>query len=123
MLPMIAGYVMGQRAGARANAMGVVANAISGSSGHAVTALDERVDRLLMVIEAMWSLLKESGYTDEQLAARIKDIDEADGASDGRRITPPIVCRSCESKVPAGLPRCQICGTETGVTPGPLDGI
>jgi hypothetical protein len=122
MLPMIAGYVMGQRAAARASAMGVVASAITGSS-HSVTALDERVDRLLMVIEAMWSLLRENGYTDEQLAARIKELDEADGAADGRRLPPAIVCRSCDSKVPAGLPRCQICGTETGVTPGPLTGI
>jgi hypothetical protein len=123
MLPMIAGYVMGQRAVARASAMGVVANAMGGPGGHAVTALDERVDRLLMVIEAMWSLLKENGYTDEQLAARIKDLDESDGSADGRRQAAPITCRSCESKVPAGLPRCQICGTPTGVTPGPLDGI
>ena len=65
--------------------MGVVANAMGGPGGHAVTALDERVDRLLMVIEAMWSLLKENGYTDEQLAARIKDLDESDGSADGRR--------------------------------------
>ena len=121
---MIAGYVMGKRMVARAGAMGVVSDAIRGpASLDAIGDLDERVDRLLMVIEAMWSLLKEQGYTDEQLSARIKEIDESDGTADGRRTQAPVTCRSCEAKVAAGLPRCQICGTETGLTPGPLHGI
>lgn len=121
---MIAGYVMGQRAAARAGAFSVVANHIGGgSSAAALEALDERVDRLLLVVEALWGLLKEQGLTDEQLAARIAELDAADGAADGRRAPAAVTCRSCGSKVAAGLPRCQICGTETGVVQGPLDGI
>ena len=125
MLPMIAGYVMGQRTKARAAGMSVVASHVVGS-GNAIEAwaeLDARVDRLLLVIEAMWSMLKEQGLTDEQLAARIADIDTSDGVVDGRRVLPPVTCRSCGSKVMGGLPSCQICGTGTGVVPGPLDGI
>ena len=122
---MIAGYVMGQRSAARAAGMSVVANHMSGagSSIEALSELDARVDRLLLVIEAMWSMLKEQGLTDEQLAARIAEIDSSDGATDGRRLPPAMTCRSCGSKVMGGLPRCQICGTETGVVLGPLDGI
>ena len=125
MIPMIAGYVWGARGAARAGAMSVVSNhmSVTGTSADAIAALDDRVDRLLMVVEALWSLLREQGLSDEQLAARIKELDLADGSIDGRRTHPATVCRSCESKVPAGLPRCQICGTETGLVPGPLDGI
>jgi hypothetical protein len=124
MFPMIAGYVMGQRAAARAGAFSVVSNHMSAGGGAgALEALDERVDRLLLVIEAMWTLLKEQGLTDEQLAARIAELDAADGAADGRRAGAITTCTSCGSKVAAGLPRCQICGTETGVAQGPLDGI
>jgi hypothetical protein len=116
MLPMIAGYVMGTRASARAGAMSVVADSMSTVGAGGLDVLDERIDRMLLVIEALWSLLKEQGLTDEQL-------DGSDGSMDGRRVAPPITCRSCQSKVPAGLVRCQICGTETGFKPGPLDGI
>ena len=122
---MIAGYVMGQRRAARAAGMSVVANHMMGSASavEAWDELDARVDRLLLVIEAMWSMLKEQGLTDEQLAARIAEIDSSDGVADGRRVIPAVSCRSCGSKVMGGLPRCQICGTETGVVVGPLDGI
>jgi len=105
--------------------MSVVSNHISSSSSavEALADLDARVDRLLLVIEALWSILKESGHTDEQLTARIAEIDQSDGATDGRRAIPPVTCRSCGSKVMVGIPRCQICGTETGIVAGPLDGI
>jgi hypothetical protein len=125
MLPMIAGYVMGQRTAAKVAGMSVVANhmSVSGSSVEALAELDARVDRLLLVIEAMWGMMKEQGLTDEQLAARIAEIDNSDGVADGRRVIPAVTCRSCGSKVMGGLPRCQICGTDTGVVVGPLAGI
>ena len=105
--------------------MSVVANSmiLPGSSTDAVAALDDRVDRLLIVVEALWSLLREHGHTDQELAARIKELDGADGIADGRHTQRAAVCKSCDSKVPAGMARCQICGTETGIEPGPLDGI
>jgi hypothetical protein len=120
MLPLIGGYVMGRRTAAKIAGM----NAVSGSSSFEAWAeLDARVDRLLMVIEAMWSMLKEDGHTDEELAARIAEIDSSDGVADGRKILPAVTCRSCGSKVMVGIPRCQTCGTETGAVAGPLDGI
>ena len=125
MLPIIAGYVMGQRTAARVAGMSVVANhmSASGNSVEAWAELDARVDRLLLVIEAMWGMMKEQGLTDEQLEARIAEIDNSDGIVDGRRVIPAVTCKSCSSKVMGGLARCQICGTETGVVPGPLDRI
>ena len=118
MFPLIGGYV-------RTAAKVVAMNAAStpASTFDALEDLEARVDRLLLVIEAMWSMLKADGHTDEELAARIAALDKSDGSADGRRVPSPITCRSCGSKVMGGLPRCQICGAETGVVPGPLDGI
>ena len=118
---MIAGFVMGKRTVARAAAMSAAST--SGTSFEAWADLDARVDRMMLVMEALWSILKEEGYTDEQLAARIHELDSSDGVADGRRIPPAVTCRNCGSKVMAGFPRCQTCGTETGAQSSPLDGL
>jgi hypothetical protein len=115
MLPWVAGYVIGQRAAGRAAAMSVVSNHMAGTGAQAVP--DERVDRLLVVVEAMWSLLREHGHTDEELAGRIEELEKS------RAARSTITCRSCGSRLPADLPRCQICGTETGAKPDPLGGL
>ncbi len=78
--------------------------------------LEERYHRLLLVVEAMWSILKEHGHTDEELRDRIRALDSADGVIDGRRSFPPRKCRSCGSLVEGGRVRCQICGTRTVIT-------
>ena len=109
------------RTAAKVAAMNTVST--PASTFEALADLEARVDRLLLVIEALWTMIKDDGHTDEELAARMAEIDKSDGAADGRRVAPTVTCRSCASKVMGGLPRCQICGTETGVRPGPLDGI
>ncbi|MGH8926270.1 MAG: hypothetical protein ACRDWA_16810 [Acidimicrobiia bacterium] len=124
MLPMIAGYVLGSRAANRASGMSVVANAMFDKGSVAdVDALNERVDRLLLVVEAFWTMLKKDGHTDEELATMIAELDAQDGSADGRRSKMPTTCTSCGSKVAPGLPKCQICGHATGHEPSPLERI
>lgn len=124
MFPLIAGYVLGQRAAPRAAGLGVISDSMRGSAAITeVDALDDRFSRLLLVTEAMWTLLKKDGHSDEELAALIAELDGSDGHADFRKTISPLTCKSCGSKVAAGLTKCQICGTETGVVPGPLDGI
>ena len=124
MLPMIAGYVLGTRASNRASGMSVVANAMFDKGSVAdVDALDQRVDRLLLVVEALWTMLKKDGHTDQELAAIIDELDAQDGSVDGRRSKMPMTCPSCESKVAPGLSKCQFCGHATGFEPSPLERI
>ena len=123
MLPMIAGYVMGTRASARASGMSVVANAMTPGPTADFGVLDDRIDRTLVVIEALWTMLKQHGHSDEELASIIAQLDSADGLADGKRSKAPTTCSSCGSKVAAGLKNCQICGHSTGYIPGPLDQI
>lgn len=123
-LTFLTGYILGQHGAQSAR---LAATAAAGPTGRGTSELlevHERVDRLILVVDAMWSLLEEAGYSDEQLRARIAEIDSADGVEDGRRTALPTVCRNCGAKVAAGLTACQFCGTDMpAVDQGPLGGI
>ncbi|MHC4995335.1 MAG: hypothetical protein ACYTGQ_09815, partial [Planctomycetota bacterium] len=52
--------------------------------------LEDEVERLYMLTEAMWTMLKESGmFTDSDLVERVAEIDLRDGRLDGRDKTKP----------------------------------
>ncbi len=79
--------------------------------------LRQDVDRLLMITEALWSFMKkEHGYTDDQLADAIKDIDLRDGRVDGKAQAPaPAPCPNCGKVNSAHRTRCIYCGQELPV--------
>jgi hypothetical protein len=108
-LTFLTGYVLGQHGAQSARLASTVASR-SGSPVRELLEVHDRVDRLILVVDAMWSLLEESGYTDEQLIARIQEIDSADGAVDGKRTAQITQCLGCGAKVAAGLATCQFCG-------------
>jgi len=71
------------------------------------------VERLFMITEALWSILKqEHGYTDENLCQMIQEIDLRDGKLDGKvgKQQNP-VCPSCERTLIGRHSRCLYCGT------------
>jgi hypothetical protein len=76
-----------------------------------VRRLEGRIDRLLLVNMALWSLLKEeTGLTDHQLAERVREIDEADGTPDGR-VTPTVTpCPKCGQTISLKHQKCLFCG-------------
>jgi hypothetical protein len=122
-MDFLIGYVMGERAASRAAAFSRSAGA---SAGAQLTGdlhdVNERIDRLLLVVDAMWSMLRERGYTDEDLAARIRSIDAADGVVDGARKPLPRRCTKCDSMVEPGRRSCAFCGAELEAG-SVLDGI
>lgn len=82
--------------------------------------LEERIDRLTLLNEAMWRLLSEHlGFTDAHLEAKIHELDNADGNVDGRRTARPTRCGNCDSMVHPKHRICQYCGAEApdGATP------
>lgn len=75
------------------------------------TRADQRVDQLLLVVQAMWTLLQEkTGLTDADLIARVTELDARDGATDGRVIKPPVKCAKCGAAVSRKFNRCLFCG-------------
>jgi hypothetical protein len=87
----------------------------AGSPTAKIHALDDRIDRLMLVVEGMWSLLEESGYTAEQLMERVKELDGSDGEIDGQGAKSAGRCDECGAMLGRGLANCQFCGHRTGV--------
>jgi hypothetical protein len=79
---------------------------------------EQRLDRALLTLEAMWTLLRERlNVTDEHLVQRIVEIDESDGIRDGKVRRPPVACPHCAKTIPARFPRCFYCGEAVPVDP------
>ncbi len=73
--------------------------------------LDERIDQLLLVVQAMWTLVQEkTGLTDAELLARVTELDAKDGTRDGRITRPPVKCAKCGAAVARKFNRCLFCG-------------
>ena len=70
------------------------------------------IERLLMITEALWDILKEKhGYTDEDLANRVVEIDRRDGRVDGRVAQlPPGTCPRCNRTLERKRAYCLYCG-------------
>lgn len=80
--------------------------------------LEDRVKRLLLINNAMWSMLSEKlGCTDEDLAARMEELDLKDGRKDGAVHAGLHQCPSCQRKVSPKRDRCFYCGSALGVAP------
>lgn len=75
--------------------------------------LDRRLDRALLTMEAMWSLLSEKlGVTDDELAERVVQLDLSDGTIDGAVRRPPLACPECDRTITRRFPQCLYCGTK-----------
>lgn len=77
------------------------------------------VEKLFMITEALWTLLKEHGeYTDETLIELIRTIDLKDGRLDGKARTKiRATCPHC-GKIAIGThPLCLYCGAEIVQSP------
>lgn len=76
-------------------------------------------ERLLMVTEALWTILKEKhGYDDNELIRRVAEIDLRDGKLDGKLAKePPTQCPHCHRTMIKRRPYCMYCGKPVAVNP------
>ncbi|MHC4959367.1 MAG: hypothetical protein ACYTGN_13445 [Planctomycetota bacterium] len=104
-----AGAMWGRASGAQADTSG--AGARADRAGRRVEELEARLDRALMTMEAMWTLLRNKlDVTDEQLGEAIVEVDLSDGVLDGKARRPAVECSHCNRKIPRRFPRCLYCG-------------
>jgi hypothetical protein len=77
-----------------------------------ITSLESDVERLLMMTEALWGILKEQlNYTDDELLRRVQEIDMRAGVLDGKvSKSAPKKCTSCGRTVMKKRPQCLYCG-------------
>lgn len=75
--------------------------------------LGERVDKLVLVNMAMWSLLRErTGLTEENLADRVQEIDVRDGSADGKITRKLQQCPNCGRTMSRRHNKCLFCGND-----------
>jgi hypothetical protein len=80
--------------------------------------VEQRLDRAMVTLEAIWTLLRERlPLTDEELAKRIVEVDESDGILDGKVRRPPKACPHCKKTIPARFLRCLYCGEIVAAEP------
>ena len=93
--------------------------------GEEIAKLKNQVERLNLITEAMWELLKEKGMKDEDLVAAISRVDEAKKAKktaleDGTEDKNTILCPNCHVPLQNNgnlANRCIYCGHEIITSP------
>lgn len=92
--------------------------AAQGGTRMATKAVDERVDRLVLVCHALFELVQQStGITEEQLKAKILEVDMRDGAADGKIAPKPKRCPKCDAMISPKFGRCLFCGHRDSSVP------
>lgn len=115
-LMQFSGIREAQRAadGARDKADGAVSSNIS---------LEARFERLALVCQAMWELLRETtNVSEEQLLAKMREVDLSDGTLDGRRSLTVNKCSSCHRVMSPRHTKCIYCGAARLIS-APFDGV
>ena len=75
----------------------------------------QEVDRILMINEALWEIIKETNHLDKDLLyKKMIEIDGRDGKVDGKVAkNPPKHCAKCNQVLPKGKPFCFYCGNKS----------
>lgn len=91
-----------------------------GSAGDAsnIRHLQQQIDRLEILCEAMWTLLRDKvGESDESLMAKVLEIDLSDGQADGKVARGPQQCPNCNRPNSRRHEFCIYCGQPIRKTP------
>ena len=86
---------------------------IAHESAISASKAQKNTERLYMVVQAMWELLREKvGLTDSDLEAKVQEIDLRDGRLDGKdaNLTATHACRQCGRTILSGQSACSWCG-------------
>ena len=81
------------------------------SARRSVDELEARIDRVMLVCEAMWSLLRDKlGMSETELLDRVNDLDLSDGKLDGKVRRTGHKCPACGRVIGPRFPICMYCG-------------
>lgn len=116
--------------GALAAGMHQTQSATEGGCSKAVAAaqremkiLTERLEKLILMNMAMWSLIQEkTGLSEEDLMQRVQEIDLRDGVADGKITRTIKQCGHCGRTISKRHTKCLYCGSEV-LTETPFESI
>jgi hypothetical protein len=70
----------------------------------------DRCNKAMLVCEALWTLLRDRlGVPEEELVARVNEIDLSDGKLDGKVRRPAVKCPRCGRTVSRRFDNCIYC--------------
>lgn len=73
--------------------------------------LERRSDRMALACQALWELLRErTDLREEDVFAKMTEIDLRDGREDGRIGAKVMTCSRCQRPVNSARPVCVYCG-------------
>ena len=74
------------------------------------TTANDQIERLMLATQAMWELLRDQlGITDDQLRAKMREIDGRDGTIDDKLGADVIDCPHCGRRTNTRSGRCNYC--------------
>jgi ribosomal protein L32 len=102
-------YQQGQIAEAKTDA--IQAKVATDQYSDRVRELEFTVNRLALGCQAMWELLRSRvGITEEELMAKMNEVDLRDGTQDGRMTPVMTTCPKCGKPSNSRHSRCMYCG-------------
>lgn len=76
-----------------------------------VLELDKRFNKLALGCQALWELLRERlNLTEEELRAKVLEIDLRDGRTDGNMSISVMECPACKARTNSRRQTCLMCG-------------
>ena len=76
------------------------------------TELERDHERLKLVCAAMWELVSDrTALTEDDLIAKVREMDTRDGVADGKLTRVIRKCSSCDRSVPLKQKKCMYCKT------------
>jgi len=98
---------------ARAQGAAETAAQNASSTRQALRDLEARVDQLNLINMALWSFIQQkTDLTEDDLEARVREIDLADGRLDGKVRVTPTECSACGRVMSKRHARCLYCGVD-----------
>jgi hypothetical protein len=87
------------------------ASAKADSFDSKITSAIQQVERLSLACQALWEIIRDNGgITEEQLHAKILEVDLRDGRVDDRLGPQVIDCPHCHQKTSTRRSQCIFCG-------------
>lgn len=87
------------------------ANIRSRSNSTDIEHLNEKVESLSLLTQAMWELLERNGFSRSDLEQKIEEIDLRDGVRDGK-VTGATHCPECGHRLRKNRVNCYWCGAK-----------
>ena len=94
-----------------ANATASRAESKSQNVAYTIARLEDKIDSLALTCQALWEIARDqSGLTDEQLMAKVGEIDLRDGQADGKMGSGGEACVKCGRVISKRHMSCMYCG-------------